>query len=106
MTTRSTRAARSPWRSPTCSTTSWGRWSSTGRDRTAAFAIFGSAASATDWWLGADDDSPRRMPPDEFVAHLTTIMVGAINGTCELLGIKIDADLPINAAVRRQQPVA
>ena len=30
------------------------------------------------------------MPPDEFVAHLTTIMVGAINGTCELLGIKID----------------
>ena len=42
----------------------------------AAFAIFGTAASATDWWLGADDDSPRRMPADRFVAHLTTIMVG------------------------------
>ena len=52
----------------------------------------------------------RRQPApdaaDEFVAHLTTIMVGAINGTCELLGIKIDPDQPINTAVRRQQPVA
>ena len=37
---------------------------------------------------------------------MTTIMVGAINGTCELLGIEIDADQPINNAVRRQQPVA
>ena len=44
--------------------------------------------------------------PIEFVAHLTTIMVGAINGTGELLGIKIDADQPIHTAVRRQQPVA
>ncbi len=41
------------------------------------------------------------MPPDEFVAHLTTIMVGAINGTCELLGIKIDAG---SAAARRRPP--
>ena len=37
---------------------------------------------------------------------MTTIMVGAINGTGELLGIKIDADQPIHTAVRRQQPVA
>ncbi len=56
----------------------------------AAFADFGTAASATDWWLGADNDSPRRMAPDKFVAHLTTIMMGAIYGTCELLGVKID----------------
>jgi hypothetical protein len=46
------------------------------------------------------------MPADKFIAHMTTIMVGAINGTAELLGIKIDADQPINTAVRRQQPVA
>ncbi|MCW2688956.1 MAG: transcriptional regulator [Mycobacterium sp.] len=72
----------------------------------AAFATFGSAASATDWWLGPQIDSPRRMPADEFVAHLTTIMVGAINGTTELLGIKIDPELPIHEAVRRRQPVA
>ena len=72
----------------------------------AAFATFGSAASATDWWLGPDDDSPRRMPPDEFIAHMTTIMVGAINGTCELLGIKIDADLPLHEGVRRREHVA
>ena len=71
----------------------------------AAVAIFGTAASATDWWLGADD-SPRRMPADRFVAHLTTIMVGAINGTGELLGVEIDADQPIHTAVRRQLPVA
>ena len=30
----------------------------------AAFAIFGTAASATDWWLGANDESPRRMAAD------------------------------------------
>lgn len=71
----------------------------------AAFAIFGTAASATDWWLGADDDSPRRMPADEFIAHMTTIMMGAINGTAELLGVKIDVNEPLHAAVR-QQPVA
>jgi len=57
-------------------------------------------------WLGTEQDSPRRMPPDEFVAHLTTIMVGSINGTCELLGIKIDPDLPLHEGVRRREHVA
>jgi AcrR family transcriptional regulator len=72
----------------------------------AAYSAFGSVASATDWWLGAEQDSPRRMAPDEFVAHLTTIMVGSINGTCELLGIKIDSDLPLHKGVRRREHVA
>ena len=72
----------------------------------AAFATFGTAASATDWWLGPRVDSPRRMPRDQFVSYLTTIMFGAINGTTALLGIKIDPELPIHAAVPRSQPVA
>lgn len=72
----------------------------------AAYAAFGSIASATDWWLGAEPDSPRRMPSEEFVAHLTTIMIGSINGTCELLGIKIDPDLPLHEGVRRDEHVA
>jgi AcrR family transcriptional regulator len=72
----------------------------------AAFAAFGSAASATDWWLGPKPGSPRRMPHDAFVAHLTTIMMGVIDGTTELLGIKINPDRPIHEAVPRQQPVA
>jgi AcrR family transcriptional regulator len=72
----------------------------------AAFAAFGSAASATDWWLGPTPDSPRRMPHDAFVAHLTTIMMGLIDGTSELLGVKINPDRPIHEAVPRQQPVA
>lgn len=72
----------------------------------AAYAIFGTAASATDWWLGGGDDSPRRMPADQFIAHLTTIMMGAINGTAELLGIEIDSNQPVHTAVRKQQPVA
>ena len=46
------------------------------------------------------------MPADKFVAHLSTIMMGAIIGTGDLLGIKIEADQPIHTAVRRQQPVA
>ena len=72
----------------------------------AAYSAFGSVASATDWWLGPEEDSPRRMPSEEFVAHLTTIMVGSINGTCELLGIKIDPDLPLHEGVRRREHVA
>ena len=67
----------------------------------AAFAAFGSAQSATDWWLGPDPDSPRRMPRDKFVAHLTTIMMGVISGTAELLGINLDPDQPNHNPVPR-----
>jgi hypothetical protein len=72
----------------------------------AAYTTFGSAAAATDWWLGAELHSPRRMPAEEFVAHMTTIMLGAIRGTCELLGIKIDPELPLHEGVQRREPVA
>ena len=65
----------------------------------AAYAAFGSAASATEWWLGSDADSPRRMPREQFVAHLTTIMMGVIVGTAEALGLRVDPDKPIHDAV-------
>jgi AcrR family transcriptional regulator len=65
----------------------------------AAYTTFGSAASATDWWLGPHPDTPRRMPRDKFIEYLTTIMLGAINGTAELLGIKYDPGRPIHEAV-------
>ena len=60
----------------------------------------GAAASATEWWLGSDADSPRRMPHDQFVDHLTTIMMGVIVGTAEALGIALDPDQPIHDACR------
>ncbi|WP_108638148.1 TetR/AcrR family transcriptional regulator [Mycobacterium rhizamassiliense] len=66
----------------------------------AAHAAFGSAASATEWWLGPDPESPRRMPREQFVAHLTTIMMGVIVGTAEALGIAVDPDQPVHSAVR------
>ena len=72
----------------------------------AGFATFGAAASATDWWLGSEADSPRRLPPEKFVDYLTTIMVGSINGTCEVLGIRIDPDLPLHEGVQRTEHVA
>lgn len=68
----------------------------------AAFATFGTMASATDWWLGPTPDSPRRMAREKFISHLTTIMMGAIIGTTTLLGIRIDPDLPIHKAVPRE----
>lgn len=71
----------------------------------AASATFGSASAATDWWLGPSPDSPRRMPTDKFVAHLTTIMLGTINGTAELLGIALDPNRPIREAVPRRAAV-
>ncbi|WP_299556442.1 TetR/AcrR family transcriptional regulator [uncultured Mycolicibacterium sp.] len=72
----------------------------------AAYAAFGCVASATDWWLGPDPDSPRRMSSEQFVAHLTTIMIGSISGTCELLGVELNPDLPLHAGVRRRESVA
>jgi AcrR family transcriptional regulator len=71
-----------------------------------AFTTYGAAAAATDWWLGSEVDSPRRMPLDEFIAHMSTIMLSSIYGTCELLGIKIDPDLPLHEGVRRRETVA
>jgi AcrR family transcriptional regulator len=68
----------------------------------AAYALFGTAASATDWWLGGNDATQRRLPRDEFVAHMTTIMMGALNGTAELMGITFDPELPVHNAARRQ----
>ncbi|HEX7322952.1 MAG TPA: TetR/AcrR family transcriptional regulator [Mycobacterium sp.] len=72
----------------------------------AAFAAFGTAASATDWWLGPRPDSPRRMPHDAFVAQLSTIMMGLINGTAEQLGVKVDPDRPVHEAAPAESPVA
>ncbi|MEB3023092.1 TetR/AcrR family transcriptional regulator [[Mycobacterium] crassicus] len=71
----------------------------------AAFAAFGTATSATDWWLGPELDSPRRMPRDTFVEYLTTIMINVVNGTAQNLGIVMDPNQPIHEAVRRE-PVA
>ncbi|WP_425518502.1 TetR/AcrR family transcriptional regulator [Mycobacterium spongiae] len=65
----------------------------------AGFAAFGSAASATEWWLGPEPDSPRRMSHEQFVAQLTTIMMGLIVGTAESLGITVDPHQPIHDAV-------
>jgi AcrR family transcriptional regulator len=65
----------------------------------AAHSAFGAAASATEWWLGPEPDSPRRMPREQFVTHLTTIMMGVIVGTADLLGIALDPDRPIHDAV-------
>jgi len=72
----------------------------------AAAATFGSASAATDWWLGSDRDSPRRMPSAEFVAHLTTIMLGTIQGTADLLGIDLDPDRPVRSATPRPASVS
>lgn len=65
----------------------------------AAHAAFGSASSATEWWLGPEPDDPRRMPTEKFVAHLSTIMMGVIVGTAEALGITMDPDQPIHSVV-------
>ncbi len=72
----------------------------------AAFATFGAATSATDWWLGPNEDNPRRLPTEKFAEYLTTIMLGSIDGTCEVLGISIDPDMPLHEGVRRREQVA
>jgi hypothetical protein len=45
------------------------------------------------------------MPSEEFVAHLTTIMLGTINGTADLLGVVLDPAQPLRGATRPTQPV-
>lgn len=71
----------------------------------AAAACFGSASTATEWWLGADPDSPPRMPTEKFVAHLTTIMLGTIAGIADLLEIDLDPDQPLRSATPRTATV-
>ena len=39
------------------------------------------------------------MTREQFVAHLTTIMMGVIVGTAETLGIAMDPDQPIHDVV-------
>ena len=68
----------------------------------AAHAAFGLAASATEWWLGPDPSSPRRMEREQFVTYLSTIMLGVIVGTADTLGIVVDADRPVHDAARRE----
>lgn len=71
----------------------------------AATACFGSASSCTDWWLGPDPDSPPLMPTGKFVAHLTTIMLGTIQGIADLLDIDLDPDRPLRNATPRNATV-
>ena len=71
----------------------------------AAAAAFGVASAATEWWLGPDADSPRRIPAGDFVVHLTTIMLGTVRGTTDLMGVHLDPGLPIGAAVPRSTGV-
>ena len=91
----------------TCSTTNCARWNSTARPSSWPRSRRSAPPPRrpTGGWAPTVD-SPRRMPPDEFVAHMTTIMLGSIYGTCELLGIKIDPDLPLHEGVRRRETVA
>ena len=72
----------------------------------AAAACFGSASTATDWWLGPDSDSPPRMPTGKFVAHLTTIMLGTLAGVADLLEIDLDPDRPLRGATPRNAAVS
>ncbi|MCB0931486.1 MAG: TetR/AcrR family transcriptional regulator [Mycobacterium sp.] len=67
----------------------------------AAAAAFGSVSAATDWWLGPNPDSLPRMPSVDFVEHLTTIMLGTVSGTANLLGVDLDPGLPIRSATPR-----
>ena len=71
----------------------------------AAAACFGSASTATDWWLGPDPHNPPRMPTEKFVAHLTTIMLGTIQGIADLLDIDLDPGLPLRSATPRSAAV-
>jgi hypothetical protein len=46
------------------------------------------------------------MPTEEFINHLTTIMLGTVNGTADLLGVHLDPDLPIHDATPRRAAAA
>jgi AcrR family transcriptional regulator len=60
-----------------------------------AHALIGSILGATDWWLLQPDDL--RMPRTRLVEHLTTVTVGAAQGTLAVLGRSLDPDRPLFA---------
>ena len=64
----------------------------------AAAACFGSASTATEWWLGADpvarpDTEVRRASDDDHARHLA--------GIADLLEIDLDPDQPLRSATPR-----
>ncbi|NMN98007.1 TetR/AcrR family transcriptional regulator [Nocardiaceae bacterium YC2-7] len=62
------------------------------------FAIFGTVASATDWWLGANRMVGHPMPVEEFVRYLSALIEGMIGATARISGIVIDPQQPLHAA--------
>jgi hypothetical protein len=45
------------------------------------------------------------MPTEQFVAHLTIVMLGTIQGVADLLAIDLDPDLPVRNATPRSAAV-
>ncbi len=63
-----------------------------------AYSIGGAAASATDWWLGANKLLGHQMPVADFVRYLTEIIRSMLDASARISGVTIDPDQPLHLA--------
>jgi len=64
----------------------------------AAYTTYGRRPTGDGLVAGLEVDSPAASA-DEFIAHMNDIMLSRSTAPCELLGIKIDADLRMHEGV-------
>lgn len=62
------------------------------------YSIFGAVASATDWWLGANQREVSAMPVERFVDYLAESISALAQAHARFNGVKIDPSQPLRSA--------
>jgi AcrR family transcriptional regulator len=66
-----------------------------GRAELATSAVFGAVATATEWWLGAND---RAMPVQDFARYVNVLVVAMVDATLAEVGLTFDTNRPLPQA--------
>ncbi|MFE7719899.1 TetR/AcrR family transcriptional regulator [Nocardia rhizosphaerihabitans] len=62
------------------------------------YSIFGAVASATDWWLGANQREVSAMPVERFVEYLAESISALAQAHARFNGVRIDPSQPLRDA--------
>jgi len=68
------------------------------------YTVFGTVASATDWWLGASRNRPLPMPIEQFVDYLATTISSIAESNARMNGVLIAPDQPLHLAFSMTEP--
>ncbi|TDP42973.1 TetR family transcriptional regulator [Nocardia ignorata] len=63
-----------------------------------SYSIFGAVASATDWWLGANQREVSAMPVERFIDYLAESISALAQAHARFNGVRIEPDEPLRDA--------